>query len=91
MKKEIRITVRCTVHEDHAKILKLDPALGFDYATTLAGLLDGSSPFYIFPPGGHDRVEEWPGGKGSPIGRCALCGAPFTCTVSEIGEDAKSN
>lgn len=86
MKKEIRIIVRCTGNEHHAKVLKIDPALGFEYASTLAGLLDGTSPFYVFPPGGQDQIHEWPGEKGSPIGRCGICGEPFTCTVTEVGE-----
>jgi hypothetical protein len=66
--------VRCAKDENHAKVLRIDPALGLGYAETLAGLLDGSSPLYIYPPG-----------EGSPIGKCAVCGAKLNCTVAQNG------
>ena len=71
---EIRIMVRCAKDKDHAKVLRIDSALGLGYAETLAGLLDGSSPLYIYPPG-----------EGSPIGKCAVCGAKLNCTVAQNG------
>jgi hypothetical protein len=81
---EIRIVIRCQKDDDHAKVLRFDPHLGFEWVWTLAGLLDGTSPFYIYPPG-----------EGSPIGKCAICGAPYTCTVLEINDgqapDIKKN
>lgn len=83
---EIRIKVQCTENEHHAKILRISSALGREYAEGLAGLLDGTSRFYIHKPGGVMNVPEWPGDKGSPIGRCGICGAPFRCSVFEITE-----
>jgi hypothetical protein len=75
----IRLTVRCTEVENHAKVLVIDAAclppefLGLNYAKVLAGLLDGSSPFYIYPPG-----------PGSPIGKCGVCGGKLKCEVEEV-------
>ena len=73
--KEIRLTIRCTHNSDHAKVLRIDPQLGKEWAETLAGLFDGSSPFYIHKPG-----------EGSPIGRCAICHAELKCTVQEFDD-----
>lgn len=70
---EIRIRAQCTKDEDHAKILRFKASVGREYVETLAGLLDGSSPFYIFPPGDL-----------SPIGKCGICGAPIKCSVFEL-------
>ena len=75
---EIRILVRCVDNEAHAKTVRFDAALGMEYAETLAGLLDGSSRFYIFPPS-----------KLSPIGRCAICHGELTCIIEERRPDAK--
>ena len=71
--KEFRITIRCAAFpKTHAKILRLSFDLGRQYADTLAGLLDGSSPFYIYPPG-----------PNSPIGKCDVCQGSLTATVEE--------
>lgn len=75
---EIRIIVKCQDNEQHAKTLRLDAALGLEYALTLAQLLDGSSPLYIFPP--RDL---------SPIGKCAICGGKLACTLEKRNPDAK--
>jgi len=78
--KEFRITVRCELLPDvHAKILRIEHALGRELADLLAGLLDGTSPHYIHPPG-----------PGSPIGKCGVCGSKITATVKEVEIDAKS-
>lgn len=69
---EIRILVKCIKREDHRKILRMRVELGKHYAETLAGLLDGTSPYYIHKPA-----------EGSPIGKCGLCGAPLECEVYE--------
>jgi hypothetical protein len=74
---EIRIIVRCVDHEGHAKTVRFDAALGMEYAETLAGLLDGSSRFYIFPPS-----------KLSPIGKCGICGGNLSCTIEKRDPDA---
>jgi hypothetical protein len=75
---EIRIIMRCQDDENHAKVLRLDAKLGMEYAQTLAGLLDGSSPLYIFPP--QDL---------SPIGKCAICGGKLKYTIEERNPDAQ--
>ena len=72
--KEIRITVRCAKQPDkHAKILRVSEELGLKWAETLAGLLDGSSPMYIYKPG-----------PDSPIGKCATCGGQLSADVEEV-------
>lgn len=72
--KEIRVTVRCKSHpEKHAKILRVDPQLGLEFAQLMAGLLDGTSPMYIYKPG-----------PDSPIGKCATCGGQLETTVEEV-------
>ena len=73
---EIRITVQCTQNKAHVKILSLDPALGMDYAEDFAGLLDGSSPFFIHKPG-----------PLSPIGKCGICNAQLRATIEERGPE----
>jgi hypothetical protein len=71
---EIRITVRCTREpEKHAKILRLNGDLGMAWAERLAGLIDGTSPFYIHGPG-----------PNSPIGKCCVCGAQIASTLEEV-------
>lgn len=76
---EIRIIVRCKENSDHAKILRIGNELVREYAENLAGLLDGSSRFYIHPPGDL-----------SPIGKCGICHGQLTATVEEVEtKDAK--
>lgn len=82
--KIIQITVRCEATPEHAKVLRLKdrdfPANTRAYADSLAKLLDGTSEFYIFPPGPR-----------SPIGKCAVCQGKVTATVEEVEmPDAKS-
>ena len=72
-KMEIRITVRCEKDDSHAKILKISHGLGSEYAKGLAGLLDGSSPFYIHKPG-----------PKSPIGKCCICQGKLSAEVEEV-------
>jgi hypothetical protein len=44
-----------------------------------AGLLDGTSPFYMFPP----RLYA---PESTLIGKCGICSAWFNCRVEEVGE-----
>lgn len=70
---EIRITVRCTRNENHAKVLRLNAqVIGFDAATFIAAILDGSSPAYITAPG-----------PNSPVGKCSTCGGELETTIEE--------
>jgi hypothetical protein len=72
--KEFRITIRCEAQPTvHAKVLRLDHKLGREYADCVAGLLDGTSVHYIYPPG-----------PGSPIGKCGICQSKLTATVEEV-------
>ncbi len=73
---QIRIVVGCTKNENHAKVLMLDGGCGMGRAQVLADLLDGSSHFYIYPPG-----------EGSPIGRCALCGGKLATQVTTVFQE----
>lgn len=73
----INLTVRCTKDPDHAKVLRFRDS-SFEEIARLARLLDGTSENYIYKPG-----------PDSPIGKCAICGAPYECTVSEIDPNAK--
>jgi len=52
--------------------------MGEAEAQQLAGLLDGTSPLYRYPP----RTHPLPG---STIGRCGICGAWLTCTLVGYG------
>lgn len=84
--KNFRIIVRCEKDPyKHAKILEfqffqVDGAradVGREYCETLAGLLDGTSKHYIFPPN-----------EGSPIGRCDICRGKLTAVVTEVEKHA---
>lgn len=84
--KQVRITVQCQANQDHSKILRLgtiepeDEGKLLRYAKDIAAILDGSSKYYIFPPG-----------AGSPIGKCVRCWGTFRVIVEEVEErDAKS-
>lgn len=70
MLREQRIYVRCQADEGHVKILRFRPEESLALLVALAALLDGTSPAYIFPPA-----------EGSPIGRCAICGARLECEI----------
>jgi hypothetical protein len=43
-------------------------------ARRLAGIMDGTSPFYAFPP----RTHPIQGGK---VGKCGICDAWISCTL----------
>lgn len=69
---KIKIKAVCQSNPSHIQELIIDPLLGRSYAEGLAGLLDGSSKMYLFPPG-----------PGSVIGKCGICKAQIKCTVTE--------
>ena len=62
--------------QGHRQAIKVDPDLGEEWARGLAGLMDGTSPMYLYPPGAN-----------SPIGKCGICGTPITATV--LGYEGK--
>jgi hypothetical protein len=66
------ITVTAECRQGHTQALQLDADLGMDYAVMLGGLMDGTSRFYIYPPG-----------PSSTIGKCSICQSPITVTVAE--------
>jgi hypothetical protein len=66
-----RITALCG--SGHVQTMLLSGELGGRaFADEQAGLLDGTSRFYVIPPG-----------PDSFIGKCVSCGRPFRCTVTE--------
>jgi hypothetical protein len=70
--KVTRLRIQCTAVHDHAKILLLD-GRGREYAETLGKLICGESQLYICKPQ-----------DGSPIGRCAVCGAKLTYELQHV-------
>ena len=71
----MRIEVVCEADPGHRWEIPLE---GFsrEYAEQLAGIMDGTSPFYISPP------RETPV-DGSMMARCEVCGGWFRATVYE--------
>lgn len=70
--------IEATCANGHSQVLQVSADLGGDYAFVLAGLLDGTSELYRFPPGPE-----------SVISKCGICGATVACEVSEARPDAK--
>jgi hypothetical protein len=68
-----RVLIQCDNIPEHRQEIHYD-APSLEDAQRYAGLLDGSSPLYKYPP------REDPDAQ---IGRCGLCGSLFTCTVQE--------
>jgi hypothetical protein len=69
---KIKITAVCESSPSHIQKLTIDEKLGKAYAKQLAGLLDGTSPMYLYPPGPE-----------SVIGKCGICKAQIKCNVTE--------
>jgi len=69
------ITARCG--RGHTQDIKVDGALGLEWATEQAALLDGTSKLYKYPP--TDCAQ-------SVIGKCGICGTPIRCTVAASTE-----
>lgn len=68
-------TIECRCHNNHHQTLKVELSLGIEYARNLAGLLDGTSPMYLVPPG-----------ESSLLGKCGICGSSITATVIDHRE-----
>ena len=71
---EIRLTIRCTKEPNHAKILQFRAGMGLTRieAEALGDVFCGTSELYIHKPG-----------PGSPIGRCACCGATLEYEIED--------
>jgi len=65
--------ITATCGNGHSQRLNVDAALGRQWAEGLAGLLDGTSPMYLYSPIGTDSV----------IGKCGICLAQINCTIAE--------
>lgn len=64
------IEIEC--EKGHKQVLQVVGELGSEWAENYAGLLDGTSPWYRFPPG-----------DDSVIGKCGICGSKIHCEVTE--------
>ena len=68
--------VTATCENGHTQKLRLDAnSYSKAGAEQWAGLMDGTSPFFLHPPG-----DE------SVIGKCGICGKRFKCSVSPAVE-----
>lgn len=75
---EIRLIIRCKKEPDkHAKILQMQ-GLPREVVEDFAGLLCGTSPYYIHNPG-----------PDSPIGKCVTCGGQLTYEIEERDAEPK--
>lgn len=64
------ITAKCG--NGHSEEIRVEESLGPEWVKNLAGLLDGTSPFYVHSPIGTDSV----------IGKCGICLAQLECTIT---------
>lgn len=64
-------TLRLTCKNGHTQDLRC-PGQARAWVEHLGKLMDGTSPFYVYPP--DDR---------SVIGKCCICFAPFTSEIVE--------
>ena len=73
------VLIEATCANGHRQVLQIAGELGLEYARGLAGLLDGTSDLYRFPPD-----------EKSVIGKCGICGSQIECVVSEGKDDDPS-
>jgi hypothetical protein len=71
---EISVTAKCV--GGHEQTLKLQ-GMSLETARAWAGLMDGTSPFYVRSPIGDPDTL---------IGRCGICRGQITCTVAVVDE-----
>lgn len=69
------ITAKC--ENGHEQNITISGDLGRQWADAQAGLLDGTSGMYLYPPIGTDSV----------IGKCGICKAQIECSVTESYPD----
>ena len=67
----MRHTLIAVCKNGHSQTLQYKD-LPLEFVVQQAGLLDGTSPFYVHSPIGTDSV----------IGKCGICGTQISCTVS---------
>lgn len=65
-----KVTAKC--ENGHEQSITLQ-GMTKEWAESYAGLLDGTSPFYIYPPN-----------EKSVIGKCGICGKTFKCKIEEV-------
>ena len=74
---EFIIEMVCEGEARHRSLLSIGGLdVDREYANRLAGMLDGTSDFYVYPPREHPT-------PGSMLARCELCRAWFRATVKE--------
>ncbi len=69
-KRTLFVTALCG--EGHSQTLQVDASMGLEFVKQWAGLMDGTSPFYLNPPGAE-----------SMIGKCGICGSQIKCSVED--------
>lgn len=70
------IEVVCEADASHHAQLRVE-GVSREYAKRLAGIMDGTSEFYLYRP----RDNPTPS---SNLARCEICGAWFHATVKEV-------
>ncbi len=75
-KKELAFKVTAKCENGHEQFVTYYD-MTREQVEVIIGLVDGTSPLYIYPPG-----------ENSVIGKCAYpnCGKPFKCSIQEIQE-----
>jgi hypothetical protein len=74
---QFKVSATCT--EGHSQSVQL-LGQGRLEVNRWAGLMDGTSPFYIRSPIGDPQ---------SLIGKCGICGGQIKCSVEELERDAE--
>lgn len=69
------IEVVCEGNPEHRTVLHFADYENRDFVEHLAGLLDGTSSFYVYSP------RDYPADN-SPVAKCMTCGAWINCRVS---------
>lgn len=71
--------IEFTCKEGHQQVITYT-GMQREFAESVAKLMDGSSPLYVFPPGPE-----------SSIGKCGICGAQLTSRVLDESTGDKDN
>lgn len=68
------VVLTAICEEGHKQSLQIGKGMSVEWALALAGLMDGTSSFYVHSP----RCDE-----SSLIGKCGICGSQINCKVEE--------